>query len=72
MFLAPGTSFIEDSFSMHRGGRDDSDDNVSDGGFWGAVDEVLPACPSLTSCCVEGFLTGCGLMLVTPNISNIM
>ena len=46
-FLAPGTGFVEDSFSMDRGAGDGSGGDVRDGA-------------PLTSCCVAQFLTGRG------------
>ena len=75
-FSAPGTSFVEDSFS-------------TDGGWgmvqvvtramvqavnqrWGAADEASLTCPRLTSCCAAQFLTGrgwvpvCGLGVGDP------
>ena len=70
-FLAPGTSFVEDSFSTGWGmcggvgngsggnGGDDSGGNVSNAERWGAADEALLARLPLTSCCEARFLTGC-------------
>ena len=54
-FLAPGTGFVEDNFSMGRG-LDSSGGNASDGEWWGTED-LLARLP-LTSCCVASFLTG--------------
>ena len=58
MFLAPGTGFVEDNFSMEGGG-----------GMVQAVmqamgnsDEASLAGPPLTSCCAARFLTGCGMV----------
>ena len=55
-FLAPGTSFREDNFSM---------DGAGGGGWfrrwcerWEAPDEALLPQPPFTSCCVAWFLTG--------------
>ena len=51
--LAPGTSFMEDNFSMDHGGgwRVGSGSNASDGERRGAADEASLAGPPLTSCC---------------------
>ena len=61
-FLAPGTSFVEDGFSLGvgRGWGDGSGGNASDGGRRGAGDEALLARPPLTFCCAARFPTGLG------------
>ena len=56
---------MEDNFSTEGGGGvDGSAGKAGNGERWGAVDEALLACPSLTSCCAARFLTGCGLIPV--------
>ena len=40
-FLAPGTGFVEDSFSMDGGGEGGASDNASDGEWWGEEDGAL-------------------------------
>lgn len=40
-FLAPGTGFVEDSFSMDGGGGGGASDNASDGEWCGEADEAL-------------------------------
>ena len=54
-FLAPGTSFVEDNFSMDGGGGDGSGGNASDGEQWRAADEASLAHPPLTSCCAAQY-----------------
>ena len=68
-FLAPGTGFLEDNFSMDR---------VWGGEWfrgwcepWGAAGEALLTHPPLTSCCAARFLTGCGPVLVcSPGVGD--
>ena len=56
-FLAPGTSFVEDSFSTDGEG--------------GAADEALLAHPPLTSCRASRFLTGLRPVLVySPGVGD--
>ena len=64
-FLAPGTGFVEDNFSMDgaRGGwvggsGDGSGNNASDGDRCGVADEASLAHWPLPSCCAVRFLTG--------------
>ena len=75
-FLAPGTGFMEDNFSMDRGGGNGSGGNANDGERWGASDEASLACPRLTSCCAARFLTDRGPPAVrslgTPGINGII
>ena len=63
-FLAPGTSSVEDNFSMDGwwGGVVQAVMWAmgSDGEQWGAADEASLARPPLTSCCAVRFLTGLG------------
>ena len=51
-FLAPGTGFMEDNFSMDRGGVGGgaSGRNASDGERWGVADEASLARPPLLLC----------------------
>ena len=61
-FLAPGTGFVEDSFSTEGRGR--LRRKRENGERWGAADEALLARPPLTSCCAAQLLTGCGPVVV--------
>ena len=57
-FLAAGTGFMEDNFSLDdRGGRS-SDSNA--GLNSRAAEASFSAHPLLTACCAARFLTGCG------------
>ena len=76
-FLAPGTGFVEDSFSTDGVGGG-SGGNVSYGERWGAADEASLTLLLLTSCCAARFLIGHRLVpsaawgLGTPGLSNYM
>ena len=65
-FLAPGTGFVEDSFSHRRGGRRGecgSGGNVTNGERWGAADEasLAPLARALlTFCCIGPWTGGWG------------
>ena len=71
--LAPGTGFVEDSFStggMAVGG-DGSGHNASRGERWGAADEASLARPLMTSCCAARFLTRRGPVQVqSPGVGD--
>ena len=56
--LAPGTGFVEDSFSV--AGGDDAGGNESDGERWGVAAEASLAHRPPTSCFVARLLTGGG------------
>ena len=62
-FLAPGTSFVEDSFSTDGGGGDGGDAGCDAGDGSGRWSFAL-AHPPRTSCGVAWLLTGCGPRLV--------
>ena len=66
-FLAPGTSFVKDSFTIDRG-MVQAAMWVMGSNRW--MDKWL-ACPPLTFCCVAWFLTGCGRVQVcSPGVGD--
>ena len=70
-FLAPGTGFVEDNFSLGAGTADGSGGNVSRSDGERQMKLRSLAHPPLTSCCAAGFLTDRGQVAVcSPRVGD--